>query len=53
MPRDYLEWILRTHAGGTGDPFDPAVIATAEAALRGEYAAAPEQDSNNSDHDDC
>ena len=41
VPRDYLEWILRTHQDG--NPFDPAVVATAEAALRGVYAVPPEQ----------
>ena len=41
VPRDYLEWILQRHASGVGDPFDPAVIATAEAALRGVYAIPP------------
>ena len=43
VPRDYLEWILRRHVSGKGGPFDPAVIATTEAALRGVYAIPPDQ----------
>ena len=33
VPASFCEWILRTHR--TGDPFDPEIVATAEAALRG------------------
>ena len=40
VPPDYCEWILRRHRSGSGDTFDPTVIATAEAALRGVYACA-------------
>ena len=41
VPRDYLEWILRKHRSGR--PFNPEIVATAEAALRGVYAVPPEQ----------
>ena len=41
VPRDYLEWILQRHASGAGNPFDSAVIATVEAALRGVFAIPP------------
>ena len=34
VPRDYCEWVLRRHRSRIGDSFDPAVVATAEAALR-------------------
>ena len=51
VPRDYLEWILRTHASDTDNPFDPAIVTTAEAALRGTYAAAPEPDVDAPGHD--
>ena len=41
VPRDYLEWLLRKHRSGR--PFNPEIVATAEAALRGVYAVPPEQ----------
>ena len=41
VPPDYCEWILRQNGSGTGDAFDPTVVATAEAALRGVYADTP------------
>ena len=51
VPRDYLKWILRTHAAGGDNPFDPAIVATTEAALRGTYAAAPQPDADAPDDD--
>ena len=39
VPHSFCQWILHTH--GTGDPFDPEIVATAEAALRGIYAVPP------------
>ena len=41
VPPDYCEWILRQNGSGTGDAFDPTVVATGEAALRGVYADTP------------
>ena len=46
VPASFCEWILRTHR--TGDPFDPEIVATAEAALRGIHAVPPD-DQNHQD----
>ena len=52
VPCDYCQWILRQHTCGHGDPFDPAIIATAEAALRGIYAIPPDQKPGDDDDGD-
>ena len=39
VPDDYCRWILERAATSPDIPFDPAVVATAKAALRGMYAA--------------
>ena len=38
VPADYCRWIMEKAATSRSAPFDPAVVATAQAALRGVYA---------------
>ncbi|MYD92469.1 MAG: 3'-5' exonuclease [Chloroflexi bacterium] len=38
VPEDYCRWLVDKAAAGSGEPFDPAVVETARAALRGEFA---------------
>ena len=40
VPRSFCQWILNKHHAG--NPFDPEIVTTAEAALRGIYAVPPE-----------
>ena len=39
LPDDYCRWIVEKAATGSNPPFDPVVVATAQAALRGVFAA--------------
>ena len=38
VPEDYCRWLVDKAEAGTGEPFDPAVVETARAALRGVFA---------------
>ncbi len=38
VPEDYCRWLVGRAAAGDGEPFDPAVVETARAALRGVFA---------------
>ena len=42
VPLDYCQWVLHKHR--CGDGFAPEIVATAEAAFRGEYAVPPDAD---------